>query len=87
LRFFIYGILSLRKENDNLTLKGKKVKIIIENYEKNRKQYNAYFLNYIKENQHRIFTAKQEKKYKGTSFYTFKEDDTFVFPEANLQKV
>ena len=70
-----------------MSLKGKKVKIIVENYEKEKEMYNPLFLSFINENKDTIFTVKQEKKYKGTSIYTFKENDTFVFHESNLRRI
>lgn len=71
-----------------MNLTNKKVKIIIENFtEKRRKDLSQKFIDFIENNQHKIFTVKQEKKYIGTELYTFKEDDTWLFHVSDLRRV
>jgi len=70
-----------------MSLVNKKVKIKIEKFDADRDKYSNKFLKFIDENKNRIFTVKQEKKHKGTSIYTFKEDDTWLFYENTLEKI
>jgi hypothetical protein len=62
-----------------MNLTNKKVKIIIEKFTDRKNELSQKFINFVENNQYKIFTCKQDKKYKGTDLYTFKENDTWLF--------
>ena len=66
---------------------NKKVKIKVESFYNRTHELSPLFIKFLEENADRLFTAKQEKKYKGTDIYTLKEDDRGRFHEVDLRKV
>ena len=71
-----------------MSLHNKKVKIIPESYTERRDVYSSKFLQFIEENQDKIFTAKKDKKYENGEFYTLKESEiNWCFHQNNLRKV
>lgn len=66
-------------------LNGKKVTINTEQIIKTRKNISTAYLNYIKENKDKEFTAITDDK--TPSCYTFVEDNRFLFYEDDLIEV
>lgn len=70
-----------------MRITNKKVKIKVDNFLEHRDMFSPIFINFILDNKDKIFTVKQEKKYKGSDIYTFKEDDKWLFCIADLEVV
>jgi len=70
-----------------MSLHNKKVKIKVDNFLEHRDMFSPMFMNFVEDNKDKIFIAKQEKKYKGSDVYTFKEDNRWLFYMADLEVI
>ncbi len=68
-----------------MSLINKKVKIKVDNY--NKKELSPMFIKFLNESKDKIFTAQQEKKYKGTDIYILEEEPMWTFYVSNLEVV
>ena len=68
-----------------MSLINKKVKIKVDNY--NKKELSPMFIKFLNESKDKIFTAQQEKKYKGTDIYILEEEPLWTFYVSNLEVV
>lgn len=70
-----------------MKLTNKKVKIKVDNFLQHRKMFSPMFINFVEDNRDKIFIAKQEKKYKESDIYVLKDNDIWLFHEADLELV
>ena len=68
-----------------MSLINKKVKIKVDNY--NKKELSPKFIKFLNESKDKVFTAQQEKKYKGTDIYILEEEPLWLFHASNLEVV
>lgn len=64
-----------------------KVKIKVDNFLQHQEMFSPRFIKFVEESRGKVFTAKQEKKYKGSDIYTLKENDIWLFAKADLEVV
>ena len=80
----LVDIINKVKNNENIfdNLNGKKVKINVNNYLKNKKAHNKNFLKFIEDSKDKVFTAKTHKndiyELEGVDFWLFNASDLIV---------
>lgn len=68
-----------------MSLVNKKVKIKVDNY--NKKELSSKFIKFLDGSKDKVFTAQQEKRYKGTDIYILEEEPMWTFHVSNLEVV
>ncbi|HHU98096.1 MAG TPA: hypothetical protein GXX67_12695 [Petrimonas sp.] len=68
-----------------MSLVGKKVKIKVDEYD--RSELSSLFIDFLDKNRDKVFTAIQEKKYKGTDLYSLEEEPMWIFHTRFLERV